>query len=234
MSAARSGASIPGIQPTVEIAVRRCVIPTSGSRAHAASTLSRFIIGSPMPMKTPWSTRLDAAEVQRLVEDLRRGQVAAELHRAGRAERAGQRAAGLRGQAERAAAVAVAHQHGLDRAAVVRSRNSALTVPSRACASCSSVERRERDLARPARSRSAAGRFGHLVVAAAPARRPLPHLAGAEGGLAARRRACVSRRSRSIARHSASAAPMRLAKYLAHAGVASRRAAEAARSSPGA
>ena len=49
----------------------------------------------------------------------RRGQVAAELHRAGGAERARQRAAGLRGDADRAAAVAVAHQHGLDGAAVV-------------------------------------------------------------------------------------------------------------------
>ena len=62
---------------------------------------------------------LDAAEVQHLVEDLARGQVAAELHRAGGAERARQRAARLRGHADRAAAVAVAHQHGLDRAAVV-------------------------------------------------------------------------------------------------------------------
>jgi hypothetical protein len=48
--------SMPGTQPTVEIAVRRAVMPRSGSRSHAASTLSRFIIGSPMPMKTAWST----------------------------------------------------------------------------------------------------------------------------------------------------------------------------------
>ena len=94
-------------------------MPTSGSRRAAASTLSRFIIGSPMPMNTRWSTRLDAAEVQHLVEDLGRGQVAAELHLPGGAERARQRAAGLRGDADRAAAVAVAHQHGLDGAAVV-------------------------------------------------------------------------------------------------------------------
>ena len=47
---------MPGTQPTVEIVVRRCVMPTSGSRRAAASTLSRFIIGSPMPMKTRWST----------------------------------------------------------------------------------------------------------------------------------------------------------------------------------
>ena len=55
MSCAAS-ASIPGSQPTVEIAVRRFVMPRSGSRRQAASTLSRFIIGSPMPMKTQWST----------------------------------------------------------------------------------------------------------------------------------------------------------------------------------
>ena len=47
--------SIPGTQPTVEIAVRRLVTPRSGSRSQAASTLSMFIVGSPMPMKTTWS-----------------------------------------------------------------------------------------------------------------------------------------------------------------------------------
>ena len=47
---------MPGIQPTVEIVVRRWVMPTSGSRRAAARTLSRFIIGSPMPMNTRWST----------------------------------------------------------------------------------------------------------------------------------------------------------------------------------
>ena len=62
---------------------------------------------------------LDAAEVQRLVEDLGGGEVAPEAHRAGRAERAGERAAGLGGDADRAAPVAVAHQHRLDRVAVV-------------------------------------------------------------------------------------------------------------------
>ena len=51
---------MPGIQPTVEIAVRRWVMPRSGRRSQAASTLSRFSIGSPMPMNTQWSTRLDS------------------------------------------------------------------------------------------------------------------------------------------------------------------------------
>ena len=47
---------MPGIQPTVEIAVRRLVMPSSGSSVQASSTASRFIIGSPMPMKTAWSS----------------------------------------------------------------------------------------------------------------------------------------------------------------------------------
>ena len=47
---------MPGIQPTVEIAVRRWVMPRSGRRSQAARTLARFIIGSPIPMNTAWST----------------------------------------------------------------------------------------------------------------------------------------------------------------------------------
>ncbi len=47
---------MPGIQPTVEIAVRRWVIPSAGSRSQAARTFSMFIIGSPMPMNTQWSS----------------------------------------------------------------------------------------------------------------------------------------------------------------------------------
>ena len=86
---------------------------------------------------------LDAAEVQRLVEDLRRREVPPERHLARRAERARQRAARLRRQAERAAAVAVAHQHRLDRMAVGRAEER-LHVPSRDSRSVSTVERRER------------------------------------------------------------------------------------------
>ena len=62
-SASRIGSSTsstnrlrPGSQPTVEIVVRRCVMPRSGSRRAAASTSSRLSIGSPIPMKTQWST----------------------------------------------------------------------------------------------------------------------------------------------------------------------------------
>jgi hypothetical protein len=61
-SASRTGGpssaslSIPGIQPTVEIPMFECAIPTSGRRSHAASTLSRFMSGSPIPMNTAWFT----------------------------------------------------------------------------------------------------------------------------------------------------------------------------------
>jgi hypothetical protein len=48
--------SIPGIQPTVLIAVRRAPMPMSGRRSQAASTLSTLMSGSPMPMNTAWST----------------------------------------------------------------------------------------------------------------------------------------------------------------------------------
>ena len=59
-SASRIGMSdsvslrIPGAQPTVEMPVRRWVMPRSGSFRAAPSTLSRFIIGSPIPMNTRW------------------------------------------------------------------------------------------------------------------------------------------------------------------------------------
>ena len=43
---------MPGIQPTVDTPMLEWAIPTSGNRSQAASTLSRFMSGSPMPMKT--------------------------------------------------------------------------------------------------------------------------------------------------------------------------------------
>ena len=47
---------MPGSQPTVEIAVRLWETPMSGSRSQAPSTASRLSSGSPIPMKTAWST----------------------------------------------------------------------------------------------------------------------------------------------------------------------------------
>src|SRR3954463_1583137 len=103
-------------------------------------------------------------------------------------------------------------------------RNSALTVPSRACASRSSVSV-ENGTSSASVVRSAAGR---AVLSAEP---PAPRAVHAHtclerkrGSPRAARRS--SRRARSIAVHGSFAGPMRLAKHLAHAGVASRRAAE--------
>ena len=65
---------MPGIQPTVEIAVLDEATPSSGRRSQAASTLSRFMSGSPMPMKTAWltaSTRLKCSAWSRISEVVR-------------------------------------------------------------------------------------------------------------------------------------------------------------------
>ena len=117
-----------------------------------------FIVGSPIPMKTTWSIASSAAEVQRLVEDLVGAEVAAELHLPGGAEGAGQRAARLRGDADRAAAVAVAHQHRLDRPPVggVEERLDGAVVGLRLGLR---AERVESGTAASSRSRSAAGRL---------------------------------------------------------------------------
>ena len=72
-------------------------------------------------------------------------------------------------------------------------------------------------------ARSARRQVGHLVVAARAARGPRPHLAGAEGGLAGVGERAVEELE---VHRPYGGRGMRLAKYLAHAGVASRRAAE--------
>ena len=127
--------------------------------------------------------RLETAEVERLVEDLGRGQIPPERHLAGCAERARQRAAGLRREAERAAPVAVAHEHGFDRVAVGgREQRLHGAVPRGALGLDGQGRERNRSgelvAERPRQVR-------HRLVAARPARRPVPHLAGAVGGLAA-------------------------------------------------
>ena len=67
-------------------------MPMSGRRSQAASTLSRFMSGSPMPMNTAWLQAPGAGSAE-LVEDLGRREIAAEAHRARGAEGAGQQAA---------------------------------------------------------------------------------------------------------------------------------------------
>ena len=216
---------MPGSQPTVEIAVLDQGMPTSGSRSQAASTASRFMSGSPMPMNTAFVTALRAAEVERLVEDLGGREVAAEAHPAGRAEGAGQRAARLARQAERAAPVAVAHQHRLERARVVRAGTAPSRVPSEATASRSSSSERERHLAPTAAARSSSGRFVMSSYDCAPRAAHSHTWRARKPRLAARAQALVEQLQVHGA-ESGSLGRMRLGKFLAHAGVASRRAAE--------
>jgi hypothetical protein len=126
---------------------------------------------------------LDAAEVQRLVEDLARRQVAPELHRARRAERARQGAPRLRREAQRAPAVAVAHEHRLDGAAVAAGVEQGLDRAVARVGLVGDLERRERHALGELRAERRRD-VGHGVVAVRAARGPLPHLLGAEGGLA--------------------------------------------------
>ena len=174
--------SIPGTQPTVEMPVRRWVMPTSGSRRAASEHVVEVHQRLAHAHEHEVVDRLDAAEVQDLVEDLGRGQVAAELHLPGGAERARERAAGLRGDADRAAAVAVAHQDGLDGAAVVGVEER-LDGAVGGVRLADELERGERDLG--GQRRAQRGRqVGHLVVAVCAGRRPAPDLPRAERGLA--------------------------------------------------
>ena len=78
MLALGRAARIPGTQPTVEIAVRRWVMPSVGQplagAEHGVEVHHRLAHAHEHAVVDG----LDAAEVQRLVEDLRGGQVAAE------------------------------------------------------------------------------------------------------------------------------------------------------------
>ena len=122
-------------------------------------------------------------KVERLVEDLRRRQVAPERHRARRAERARQRAARLRGEAERAPTVAVAHEHGLDRMAVRRAEERLHRAVARLTLSFDRQRGKPHSLRELLAQR--ARQVRHRVVAGRAARGPLPDLPDAEGRLAA-------------------------------------------------
>ena len=181
----------PGSQPTVEIVVRRCVIPTSGSRRAAARTASTFMKGSPIPMKTRWSTGSVPAEVEHLVEDLPRGEVPSEGHRpvAQNVHVSGQ--PGLRRDADRAAPVPVAHQHGLDRVPVGGLEEGLDGAVARTLLVLGR-QRRERDLGGerlPERARE----VGHRVVAGGAARCPVPGLSCAVARLAELRDALLQK-----------------------------------------
>ena len=127
--------------------------------------------------------RLDAPEMKHLVQDLRRGQIAAEGHRAGGAEGAGQRTARLRRDADGPPPVAVAHQHRLD-GVPVRGAEERLHGAVAGAGLGHEIERRERN-ALVERLAQRARHVGHVRVAGGAARHPGPHLAGAERRLAA-------------------------------------------------
>jgi hypothetical protein len=122
-----------------------------------------------------------AAEVQRLVEDLGRGQVTAERHLSRGAERARQRAPGLRREAQGAAAVAVAHEHRLDRMAVGGAEQHLDRSVARLALDLDR-ERRERDPLRQCLAQRLR-EVGHRVVAGGATCSPRADLAGAVRGL---------------------------------------------------
>jgi len=126
---------------------------------------------------------LQAPEVQDLVEDLRRSQVASKAHRPGGAEAARQRAARLRGDADRSPPVAEAHQHGLQRPAVTGCEQGLDGAVGRVRLLRDGQARERQRLGE--RRAQVRRKVGHLLVSARATRRPRPHLAGAEGGLPA-------------------------------------------------
>ena len=127
--------------------------------------------------------RLDPAEVERLIEDLRGSQVAPETHLPGRAERARQGAARLRRETDGAAAVAVPHQNRLDRLAVRRAEQRLHCAVARLRLALE-LERRERD-ARCQLGSESGGDVRHRLVPGYAAGRPLPDLPSPVGRLAA-------------------------------------------------
>ena len=196
-------------------------MPRSGSRSQAPSTVVEVHHRLAHTHEHGVVDRAQAAEMQRLVEDLRGGQVAPEAHRSGGAEGAGERAARLRGQAQRTPSVAVAHEHRLDRAAVGGLKQRL----DRAVAGVGLVhdpQRGERHLAvkrRAHRQRHVA----HLLKRTRALRGPLPDLLGSVARLRPARPA-FARATRDPC--SLWWQAMRLAKFLAAGGVASRRASE--------
>ena len=167
--------------------------------------------------------RLDAAEVQRLVEDLRRrsGCGRSSSRRSRRTCRsAGSPTARRRRASGGRRGSASARPRPARPSAVWK---SALTVPSRGVRLAHQRQRRERHLARPAaRAARPAGRSSRRSEPAPRAAHAHTWRARKAGSPASA--SVASSRSRSTASYGGSA--MRLAKYLAHAGVASRRAAE--------
>jgi len=151
---------------------------------------------------------LDAAEVERLVEDLRGGEVAPEAHLTRRAEAAGERAPRLRAHADRAAPVAIAHQHRLQRPPI-RGLQERLARPVVGGGLVPHRQGRERHR-RGQPLAQLRGQVRHLLVGARAARRPLPHLPRAERRLAGLGERAVEQLEVHAAEcRNASAAPLR-------------------------
>ena len=132
-------------------------------------------------MKTTWSTGSIRRKWSAWSRISRRGEVAAELHLSRGAERARQRAAGLRRDADRAPPVAVAHEHRLDRMAVARAEQR-LHRPVARVRLVLDRQRRERDVLLEPRAQRGRN-VRHLVVSRGASRSPLPDLAAPVGRL---------------------------------------------------
>jgi hypothetical protein len=141
---------------------------------------------------------LDASEVQGLVDDLRRGEVPAEAHVSGRAERAGKWTARLRREAERASPIAVAHEHGFDRVALMRTEKR-LHRPVARLRLVRELQGRERHDLRQYLSQGG-GKIRHVVVPGRATGRPVPHLSSAVRRLAALGQAPFELRAIHVAR----------------------------------
>ena len=173
--------------------MRRWVIPMSGRRRAAARTFVDVHERLAHAHEHEMVERLAASEVEHLVEDLPRRQVPAERHAAGRAERAGERAAGLARDAHRAASVLVAHQHRLDGMAVVGVEQRLLRAVLRSVL-LDDREGREGHLRRE-RLAQRLREVRHLLVARGRRARPTPR-PGARGRQAGRSRGGSARGAR--------------------------------------
>src|SRR6266480_1496402 len=125
--------------------------------------------------------RFEAAEMQGLIEHLGGGQVAPEAHLAGRAEGAGERAAALRGEADRPPPVAEAHQHCFHGHPVAGAEQGLDGAVARA-GLVLDLERREGDPLRQPRAKCRR-HIRHLGIAVCAPRGPRPDLARAKAGL---------------------------------------------------
>ena len=170
----------PGSQPDRRDRRAALCDPDVRAAPRGLEHVSRFSIGSPIPMNTAWSIgsmRRKCRAWSRISDAVR---LRPKAHLAGCAERACQRAARLRRQAHGTPAVAEAHQHRLHGMAVVRAeqRLDGAVACFRLLYEGSRVENgtsRSKPLTQTSRE------VRHLLVAGGTAGCPLPHLTGAVG-----------------------------------------------------